>query len=97
MASQVKRRKIDAEETAEVIVRHSPGELDAPSTPATAQRKVEPEKPTAAILPIYLREMGSTPLINETQEVALARELQEAREAIAKIALKLPAAAASTR
>jgi len=92
MASQVKRRKIDAEETAEVIVRQNPGELDAPSTRATTQRKVEPEKPTAAILPIYLREMGSTPLINETQEVALARELQEAREAIAKIAIKLPAA-----
>ncbi len=55
------------------------------------QRELERDKPTAAILPIYLREMGSTPLIDETQEVDLARELQEAREAIAKLALKLPA------
>jgi RNA polymerase sigma factor (sigma-70 family) len=51
------------------------------------------DKPTAAILPIYLREMGSTPLIDEHQEVDLARELQEAREGLAKIALKLPASA----
>jgi RNA polymerase primary sigma factor len=36
--------------------------------------------------------MGATPLIDENQEVALARELQEAREGIAKIALRLPAA-----
>jgi len=50
------------------------------------------EKPTAAILPIYLREMGATPLIDENQEVELARELQEAREAMAKLALRLPAA-----
>ena len=48
------------------------------------------DKPTAAILPIYLREMGATPLIDETQEVELARELQEAREGLARIALKLP-------
>jgi RNA polymerase sigma factor (sigma-70 family) len=52
-----------------------------------------PDRPTAAILPIYLREMGATPLIDETKEVELARELQEAREALAKMALRLPAAA----
>ncbi len=51
------------------------------------------DKPTAAILPIYLREMGSTPLIDEHQEVELARELQEAREGLARLALKLPASA----
>jgi len=50
-----------------------------------------PDRPTAAILPIYLREMGATPLIDETKEVELARELQEAREALSKIALRLPA------
>jgi hypothetical protein len=48
-----------------------------------------PDRPTAAILPIYLREMGATPLIDETKEVELARELQEAREALAKMALRL--------
>ena len=54
--------------------------------------ETDPAKPSAAILPIYLREMGSTPLIDEHQEVDLARELQEAREGIAKIARKIPAA-----
>lgn len=49
-------------------------------------------RPTAAILPIYLREMGATPLIDEHKEVELARELQVGREGLAKVALKLPAA-----
>jgi RNA polymerase sigma factor (sigma-70 family) len=49
------------------------------------------DRPTAAILPIYLREMGATPLIDERKEVELARELQTAREGIAKLALRLPA------
>jgi RNA polymerase sigma factor (sigma-70 family) len=52
---------------------------------------VEVDRPTAAILPIYLREMGATPLIDETKEVELARELQESREGLAKLALRLPA------
>ncbi|HEX6853132.1 MAG TPA: sigma-70 family RNA polymerase sigma factor [Candidatus Polarisedimenticolaceae bacterium] len=50
----------------------------------------ETDRPTAAILPIYLREMGATPLIDEHKEVALARELQEGREGLAKLAVKLP-------
>jgi RNA polymerase sigma factor (sigma-70 family) len=50
----------------------------------------ETDRPTAAILPIYLREMGATPLIDEHKEVALARELQEGREGLAKLAMKLP-------
>lgn len=49
------------------------------------------DKPAAAILPIYLREMGATPLIDEHKEVDLARRLQEAREELAKLALRLPA------
>jgi RNA polymerase sigma factor (sigma-70 family) len=63
---------------------------------ARRRRQAQPQptdKPTAAILPIYLREMGSTPLIDEHQEVELARELQEAREGLAKLALKLPVSA----
>jgi len=55
------------------------------------QQTVEPDRPNAAILPIYLREMGATPLIDETQEVSLARELQEAREGMARLALRLSA------
>jgi hypothetical protein len=59
---------------------------------ARRRRNAQPQptdKPTAAILPIYLREMGSTPLIDEHQEVELARELQEAREGLRRLALKL--------
>ncbi|MDH3627967.1 MAG: sigma-70 family RNA polymerase sigma factor [Acidobacteriota bacterium] len=95
------------EETAEVVVRQNPGEVEpgseraaehAPETvaagrrPSVVSRSRVPEKPTAAILPIYLREMGSTPLINEGKEVELARELQEGREGIAKQALRLSVA-----
>jgi RNA polymerase sigma factor (sigma-70 family) len=84
---------IESEETAEVVVRQSPAEIEPIQPPAPAQPvRSEPGKPTAAILPIYLREMGATPLIDETQEVALARELQDARVGLAKVALKLPAA-----
>jgi RNA polymerase primary sigma factor len=87
---------LEVEETAEVIVRQSPAEIDA-LIRARKQRQLkrgpEPDKPTAAILPIYLREMGATPLIDENQEVELARELQEARQKLARIALRLPAAA----
>ena len=69
-----KTRETEIEETAEVVVRQNPGEIEQSTPVKTKLRgKTEPEKPTAAILPIYLREMGSTPLINETQEVALAR------------------------
>jgi len=51
---------------------------------------IDVDRPTAAILPIYLREMGATPLIDETKEVELARELQESRQGLAKLALRLP-------
>jgi RNA polymerase sigma factor (sigma-70 family) len=85
----------DSEETAEVVVRQDPADIEptAELKPRPYPRSPEPEKPTAAILPIYLREMGSTPLINETQEVELARELQDSRVGLAKIALKLSATA----
>jgi len=68
----------------------------AAATRAARRRKGDkvPEasdRPTAAILPIYLREMGATPLIDEHKEVELARELQEGREGLAKVAMRLPA------
>jgi RNA polymerase sigma factor (sigma-70 family) len=73
----------------------SAAEIEA-ATRAIRRRKAEkpPEgdRPTAAILPIYLREMGATPLIDETKEVELARELQEGREGLARFATRLPAA-----
>jgi RNA polymerase primary sigma factor len=87
---------LEVEETAEVIVRQSPAEIDAlirARKQRPFKRAPEPDKPTAASLPIYLREMGATPLIDENQEVELARELQEARQKLARTALRLPAAA----
>jgi RNA polymerase sigma factor (sigma-70 family) len=48
------------------------------------------DRQAAAILPIYLREMGANPLIDEHREVDLASELQEAREHMAKLAMRLP-------
>jgi len=42
------------------------------------------------LLPIYLREMGQTPLLERDDEVRLARQLQEARQAIAALVRRLP-------
>ena len=87
------RTLMESEETAEVVVRQTPAAIDA-LLRVRKQRRIkvtEVDKPTAAILPIYLREMGATPLIDENQEVELARELQESRQKLAKIALRLPA------
>lgn len=87
--------QVELEETAEVVVDRSASMMESllnVKRQVRLSQEAEPGKPAAAILPIYLREMGSTALIDENQEVALARELQEGREGIAKIALKLPAA-----
>jgi RNA polymerase sigma factor (sigma-70 family) len=93
MSRKVAYTTVEVEETAEVTVRQNPAEIAIDPTPIKRRTlAITPEKPSAAILPIYLREMGATPLIKENQEVELARELQDAREAMAKIALKLPAA-----
>jgi len=56
-------------------------------------RDPEAEAPQTGVqlLPIYLREMGQTPLLERDDEVRLARQLQEAREAIAVLIRKLPA------
>ena len=56
-------------------VRQERSSSDAPST----------------LLPLYLREMGATPLIDERREVDLATRIKEARLALAKLALKLSA------
>jgi RNA polymerase sigma factor (sigma-70 family) len=54
-------------------------------------RASEPESSTSA-LPIYLREMGANPLIDGARERELALQIIGAREALAKLASKLPAA-----
>jgi RNA polymerase sigma factor (sigma-70 family) len=81
---------LDFEETRLRLTRGASGLLPALGYRRRRVSDLVVDKPAAAILPIYLREMGATPLIDETQEVALAKELQEAREAIARIACKLP-------
>ena len=81
---------MDFDETRARLTRNTTSELLMGVRRRRVQKAAETEKPAAAILPLYLREMGATPLIDETQEVSLARELQEARESIATIALKLP-------
>ena len=94
----MRRRRIEPEETAEVIVEQRRNVLIRGlgiSRRGVLPQELEGNKPAAAILPIYLREMGATPLIDEHQEVELARELQEAREGMAKVALKFPAAVRS--
>jgi RNA polymerase sigma factor (sigma-70 family) len=62
---------------------------DAPET-RNPIRASEPETNTSA-LPIYLREMGANPLIDGERERELATQLSEAREALVKLASKLPA------
>ncbi len=94
MATKTQPDALDFDETRARLARGSAEVLPemrlARRRRAERQRDRIGDKPTAAILPIYLREMGATPLIDEHQEVALAKELQEARQAIAKLALKLP-------
>jgi len=64
----------------------------APKNPPVEVRESDSEFQTTQVqlLPIYLREMGQTPLLEREDEVRLARELQEARVAIAKALCKLP-------
>lgn len=64
----------------------------APKNPPTEVRESDSDfqAPQVQLLPIYLREMGQTPLLDRDDEVRLARELQGARVAIAKAMRKLP-------
>jgi RNA polymerase primary sigma factor len=64
----------------------------APKKPPAEIRESETDLQATQVqlLPIYLREMGQTPLLQRDDEVRLARELQEARVAIAKSMRKLP-------
>ncbi len=94
MTRNVYHDEVDFGETAEPSYEMTPAAIDSVLRAKRGRQPSIPDttKPSAAILPIYLREMGSTPLIDEHQEVELARELQESREGIAKVARKIPAA-----
>ena len=54
----------------------------APKNPPSEVRDSDSDFHTSQVqlLPIYLREMGQTPLLDRDDEVRLARELQDPRE-----------------
>ena len=82
------------EESEEAAVRIAAAAIDPKARGARKrqlERGLKADRQAAAILPIYLREMGATPLIDEHREVELARELQDARKGMAALAIKLPA------
>ncbi len=60
------------------------------SRPYAEPSESEPRPASVPLLPIYLREMGATPLLTKDREVELARELMDARVAFAKKVLTLP-------
>jgi RNA polymerase sigma factor (sigma-70 family) len=68
-------------------------DLEAGRAPLGETRETEHEEvPTQVqLLPIYLREMGATPLLARDEEVRLARELDEARREFARRIQRLPA------
>ncbi|MBD3868040.1 MAG: sigma-70 family RNA polymerase sigma factor [Acidobacteria bacterium] len=83
------------EEHEEAAVRRAAAAIDPKARGARKrqlERGLKADRQAAAILPIYLREMGATPLIDEHREVELAKELQDARKGMAALAIKLPAA-----
>ncbi|GEM_PF-1420896 len=86
--------KLEHKENEDAAVRRAAAAID-PKARGARKRQLEKglaaDRQAAAILPIYLREMGATPLINEHREVELASELQDAREKMARMAIKLPA------
>jgi RNA polymerase primary sigma factor len=63
---------------------------DAPETRESI--RASESETTSSALPIYLREMGANPLIDGERERELSNQLIDAREALAKLASRLPAA-----
>jgi len=45
---------------------------------------------TTSIFPVYLKDMAATPLLDREQEASLARDFQEAREVLARLANRTP-------
>jgi len=69
--------------------RPGPGLDDTPRPGQSgARRGVAAE----SALPVYLREMGAVPRIDAKEEVRLAREIAQSRQALGRVALQLPQA-----
>lgn len=68
---------------------------DASRSGADRPERIRQDRSTSdlpsTLLPLYLRDMGATSLIDEHREVDLATRIKDARIALAKIARKLPA------
>jgi RNA polymerase primary sigma factor len=60
--------------------------LKTPNVAEETRRDASP-----AILPLYLREMATNPLIDADEEVRLSREMQSARRAMVRLVQRLPA------
>ena len=61
------------------------------SEPTRGGKRAEAMKAASPMLRLYFQEMVVTPLIDEKEEVRLARQLERTRQAIAELALALPA------
>jgi RNA polymerase primary sigma factor len=66
------------------------GSTDANGGARGSKRKNGKGDSTPSLLPMYLREMGSNAMLEETEEITLARELRVSRGRLARHALRLP-------
>jgi RNA polymerase primary sigma factor len=67
--------------------------VDDSSSSGGARRRTRKNGKTGtspSLLPMYLREMGSNAMLDESEEVTLARALRTARARLARLALDLP-------
>ncbi len=71
----------------------SPRSRVASGRPGNPPRTGRLNPNSESLLPVYLRDMGETALIDADEEVRLARDLYQARERMAALALALPASA----
>ena len=76
------------------MVRKPPTPKNANGTRKRGRRRVNQDwsdESVQVLLPIYLKEMGSSPLVSVEEEQALAKEIHETRGELAELARRLPA------
>jgi len=71
--------------------RHLRSDVAATALAEPRDMDLDGSAPSVQLLPLYLREMGRTPLLDRDGEVRLARAIEDARISIAKRILALPA------